>query len=149
PELPRAAPLRVECAIARALLRRAVGDGKAVGERSFAVRGGGARGLVGGSGWAKATLALAIMRLIGSEGPILYDGQDISGWGAGQLRRLRRDMQIVFQDPYGSLSPRMTVEQIIAEGLSVHGTDPGRDRREMVTEIMEEVGLDPAAMSRY
>jgi microcin C transport system ATP-binding protein len=62
---------------------------------------------------------------------------------------LRREMQVVFQDPYGSLSPRMTVEQIIAEGLGVHGVDPGRNRTEMVAEIMAEVGLDPATMARY
>jgi microcin C transport system ATP-binding protein len=65
------------------------------------------------------------------------------------LRKLRRDMQIVFQDPYGSLSPRMTAEQIIAEGLSVHGLDKGRDSRALVAEIMTEVGLDPAMMARY
>ncbi|MEZ5883334.1 MAG: ABC transporter ATP-binding protein [Paracoccaceae bacterium] len=149
PELVRAEHLKVWFPIQRGLLRRTVGHVKAVNDASFALRAGETLGIVGESGSGKTTLALAVMRLIGSEGPILYDGQDISGWGAGQLRRLRRDMQIVFQDPYGSLSPRMTVEQIIAEGLSVHGTDPGRDRREMVTEIMEEVGLDPAAMSRY
>jgi microcin C transport system ATP-binding protein len=89
------------------------------------------------------------MRLIESEGPILFMGQDISAWGGGQLRRLRRDMQIVFQDPFGSLSPRMTVEQIIAEGLGVHGVQKGRDPRQMVSEIMVEVGLDPALMHRY
>ena len=89
------------------------------------------------------------MRLIASEGPIVYTGQDIAGWQSRQLRALRRDMQIVFQDPFGSLSPRMTAEQIIAEGLGVHGVEPGRNRREMVAEIMAEVGLDPAAMVRY
>ncbi len=76
-------------------------------------------------------------------------GQDIQGWGSKQLRALRRDMQIVFQDPFGSLSPRMTVEQIIAEGLGVHGVEPGRDRRQMVAEIMTEVGLQPDMMHRY
>jgi microcin C transport system ATP-binding protein len=89
------------------------------------------------------------MRLIGSEGPINYLGEDISKWPAARLRALRRDMQIVFQDPYGSLSPRMTIEQIIAEGLTVHGLEEGRSQHDMVAEIMREVGLDPAMMSRY
>ncbi|MEO1725375.1 MAG: ATP-binding cassette domain-containing protein, partial [Pseudomonadota bacterium] len=97
----------------------------------------------------KTTLALAIMRLLSSDGPVVFLGQDIQGWKSRQLRPLRRDMQIVFQDPYGSLSPRMSVEEIITEGLEVHGTEPGRNRRDMVAEIMAEVGLDPMMMTRY
>ena len=89
------------------------------------------------------------MRLIQDEGPVIYQGQDISRWSARDLRKLRRDMQIVFQDPFGSLSPRMTAEEIIGEGLTVHAIDPGRPRRDMVAEIMAEVGLDPATMGRY
>ncbi|MFP1642968.1 ABC transporter ATP-binding protein [Pontitalea aquivivens] len=149
PELVRTDHLKVWFPIQRGLMRRTVGHVKAVNDASISVRAGETLGIVGESGSGKTTLALAIMRLIGSEGPIVYDGQDISGWSAGQLRRLRRDMQIVFQDPFGSLSPRMTVEQIIAEGLTVHGVEPGRNRRGMVAEIMAEVGLDPAAMTRY
>ena len=141
--------LRVWFPIQRGLLRRTVGHVKAVNDASISVRAGETLGIVGESGSGKTTLALAIMRLIDSDGPILYLGQDISGWTSKQLRRLRRDMQIVFQDPFGSLSPRMTVEQIIAEGLGVHGVEPGRNRRDMVREIMAEVGLDPAAMHRY
>ncbi|PCD78034.1 ABC transporter ATP-binding protein [Pseudothioclava arenosa] len=141
--------LRVWFPVQRGLLRRTVGHIKAVNGATLSVRAGETLGIVGESGSGKTTLALAIMRLIASEGPISYLGQDISGWGARDLRRLRRDMQIVFQDPFGSLSPRMTIEQIIAEGLTVHGVEPGRDRREMVAEIMEEVGLDPTAMHRY
>ena len=116
---------------------------------TLSVHAGETLGIVGESGSGKTTLALAIMRLIESDGPIVYMGQDISGLPGRALRGLRRDMQIVFQDPFGSLSPRMTVEQIIAEGLGVHGVEPGRDRREMVDEIMREVGLDPALMHRY
>ena len=91
---------------------------------TLSLRAGETLGIVGESGSGKTTLALGIMRLIESDGPILYLGQDIQAWTSGQLRRLRRDMQIVFQDPYGSLSPRMTIEQIITEGLGVHGSNP-------------------------
>jgi hypothetical protein len=80
---------------------------------------------------------------------VAFLGEDLRGRSGRALRSLRREMQVVFQDPYGSLSPRMTVEEIIAEGLGVHGVDPGRNRREMVAEIMTEVGLDPATMHRY
>ncbi|WP_312529147.1 ABC transporter ATP-binding protein [Paracoccus sp. (in: a-proteobacteria)] len=141
--------LKVWFPIKRGLLRRVVGHNKAVNGASLQVHAGETLGIVGESGSGKTTLALAIMRLIHSEGPILYMGQDISTWSGQPLRRLRRDLQIVFQDPFGSLSPRMTVEQIIAEGLGVHGVDPGRNRREMVAEILNEVGLPPEAMSRY
>ena len=141
--------LRVWFPIKRGLMRRVVGHVKAVNAASLRVRAGETLGIVGESGSGKTTLALAIMRLIESRGPILYLGQDISDWRAKRLRHLRRDMQIVFQDPYGSLSPRMTIEQIIAEGLGVHGVEKGRDRRQMVHDIMEEVGLDPATMHRY
>ncbi|WP_102225956.1 ABC transporter ATP-binding protein [Acidimangrovimonas sediminis] len=141
--------LRVWFPIQRGFLRRTVGHVKAVNAANISVRAGETLGVVGESGSGKTTLALAVMRLISSEGPIVYLGKDIQGWKTRAMRPLRRDMQIVFQDPFGSLSPRMTVEQIIAEGLGVHGTAPGKDRRQMVSEIMAEVGLDPAAMERY
>ncbi|SDE29617.1 microcin C transport system ATP-binding protein [Paracoccus isoporae] len=141
--------LKVWFPIQRGFLRRTVGHVKAVNGASLRVSAGETLGIVGESGSGKTTLALAIMRLIQSDGPILYLGDDISDWRARQLRRLRRDMQIVFQDPFGSLSPRMTVEQIIAEGLGVHGVEKGRDRRDMVAEIMQEVGLPVSAMHRY
>jgi microcin C transport system ATP-binding protein len=148
-EIVRTEGLRVWFPIRRGLMRRTIGHVKAVNAATISVRAGETLGIVGESGSGKTTLALGLMRLIESEGPILYLGQDISRWPARELRRLRRDMQIVFQDPYGSLSPRMTAEQIIAEGLSVHGIDKGRDPRALVAGIMEEVGLDPATMERY
>jgi len=149
PEILRADHLKVWFPIKTGLMRRVTGHVKAVNDASFALRAGETLGIVGESGSGKTTLALAILRLIGSEGAISFMGQRIDGWRAGQLRDLRRDMQIVFQDPFGSLSPRMTVEQIIAEGLGVHGVQPGQDPRQMVADIMTEVGLDPAAMGRY
>jgi len=149
PEILRTDKLRVWFPIHRGLLRRTVGHVKAVNDASVSVRAGETLGIVGESGSGKTTLALAIMRLIPAQGPIVFLGQDVQGWHARQMRALRRDMQIVFQDPFGSLSPRMTIEQIIAEGLGVHGVAPGRNRHDMVAEIMLEVGLDPATMARY
>ncbi|MFO1175835.1 MAG: ABC transporter ATP-binding protein [Paracoccaceae bacterium] len=149
PELVRTEHLRVWFPIRRGLLRKTVGHVKAVNDASVSVRAGETLGIVGESGSGKTTLALAILRLIDADGPILFLGNDISGLKARELRRIRRDLQIVFQDPFGSLSPRMTCEEIIAEGLGVHAVDPTRNRREMVAEIMGEVGLDPAAMGRY
>ncbi len=148
-EVARTENLRVWFPIQRGLLKRTVGHVKAVNSATLSVREGETVGVVGESGSGKTTLALAMMRLIPSDGPIVFLGQDIQGWKSRRLRPLRRHMQIVFQDPYGSLSPRMTAEEVIAEGLSVHAVDPGRDRREMVAEVMEEVGLDPATMHRY
>ena len=141
--------LRIWFPIQRGLLKRTVGHVKAVNAASLRVRAGETVGIVGESGSGKTTLALAVMRLIGSQGPILFMGRDIQGLTARQLRPLRRHMQIVFQDPYGSLSPRMTAEEIIAEGLSVHEVAGGRPQRDLVAEIMQEVGLDPASMDRY
>ncbi len=149
PEVVRTDRLRVWFPIQKGFLKRVVGHVKAVNAASISVRAGETLGIVGESGSGKTTLALAIMRLIAAEGPVLYLGEDISRWPARDLRRLRRDMQIVFQDPFGSLSPRMTAEEIIGEGLGVHAVDPGRPRRDLVAEIMAEVGLDPATMIRY
>ena len=94
---------------------------KAVNEATLTVHAGETLGIVGESGSGKTTLALAIMRLIASQGDIRFLGQDVHGWSTRELRRRRAEMQIVFQDPFGSLSPRMSCVQIIAEGLGVHG----------------------------
>ena len=141
--------LRVWFPITRGFLRKTVGHVKAVNAATLDVRAGETLGIVGESGSGKTTLALALMRLLSSEGPIVFQGQDVQGWTSRQLRDLRRHMQIVFQDPFGSLSPRMTVAQIIAEGLGVHDLGEGRPHRELVAEILTEVGLDPAMMDRY
>ncbi len=141
--------LKIWFPITSGLLRRTVGHVKAVNAASFSVRAGETVGVVGESGSGKTTLALAIMRLLSSEGPIRFEGQDLQGLSSRQLRPFRRDMQVVFQDPFGSLSPRMTIAQIIAEGLSIHEIDPTRAPRDMVAGILTEVGLDPAMMDRY
>ena len=141
--------LRIWFPIQRGLLRRTVGHIKAVNAATLTVRAGETVGVVGESGSGKTTLALAMMRLISSEGPVIFMGRDIQGLTSKALRPLRSGMQIVFQDPFGSLSPRMTVEEIISEGLSIHRIDPNRNNRDMVAEIMAEVGLDPETMHRY
>jgi len=148
-ELVQTDGLRVWFPIQKGFLRRTVGHVKAVNDATIRVRAGETLGIVGESGSGKTTLALAIMRLIQSEGGITFDGEDVHGWSTKALRRRRADMQIVFQDPFGSLSPRMTCEQIIAEGLGVHGNPDGRAERDLVAEVMEEVDLNPSTMDRY
>ena len=149
PELVATKSLRVWFPILSGFMRKTTGHVKAVNDATLTVRAGETLGIVGESGSGKTTLALAIMRLIASTGQVAFLGNRIDALNGPALRSLRRDMQVVFQDPYGSLSPRMTIEAIIAEGLGVHGLEPGRNRRDMVTEIMVEVGLDPATMHRY
>ena len=141
--------LRVWFPITRGFLRTTVGHVKAVNDATLTVRAGETLGVVGESGSGKTTLALAILRLTPFTGKVSFLGRDLSTVQGRDLRNLRRDMQVVFQDPYGSLSPRMTAEAIIAEGLGVHGLEPGRNRQSMVSGLMEEVGLDPATMGRY
>ena len=141
--------LRIWFPIQKGLLKRTVGHVKAVNDAHISVRAGETLGIVGESGSGKTTLALALMRLIPSQGGMTFEGEDIRGWSTRELRRRRADIQIVFQDPYGSLSPRMTCGQIIAEGLGVHGNPDGRPERELVAEVMREVELDPEAMDRY
>ncbi len=149
PVIAQTENLRIWFPIYRGLLKRTAGYVKAVNAATLSVRAGETVGIVGESGSGKTTLALAVARLIRSEGRIVFMGRDIQGLTNRQMRPLRKEMQIVFQDPYGSLSPRMTVAEIIAEGLGVHGLEPGRNRRDMVSGIMTEVGMDPALMDRY
>ncbi|MEP2030721.1 MAG: ABC transporter ATP-binding protein [Paracoccaceae bacterium] len=148
-EIARTKNLKIWFPIQKGLLKRTVGHVKAVNDVSISVRAGETLGIVGESGSGKTTLALAIMRLIASEGGITFMDQDVRRWSNRQLRRLRKDMQIVFQDPFGSLSPRMTCAQIISEGLGIHNVDPERAPRDLVSEVMTEVGLDPVVMDRY
>ena len=153
---PHAAPvltgenIRVWFPIKRGFFRRTIGHVKAVDGISLTVREGQTVGVVGESGSGKTTLGLALLRLIRSEGPIAYLGQRIDGLDAKQMRPLRRDMQVVFQDPYGSLSPRMSVAEIVEEGLAIQSPQlHWRERREIVAKALFDTGLDPAAMDRY
>ena len=142
--------IRVWFPIKRGFFRRTVGHVKAVDGISLTVREGQTVGVVGESGSGKTTLGLALLRLIRSEGPIAYLGQRIDGFDAKQMRPLRRDMQVVFQDPYGSLSPRMSVAEIVEEGLAIQSPQlHWRERREIVAKALFDTGLDPAAMDRY
>jgi microcin C transport system ATP-binding protein len=142
--------LKVWFPIKRGLLRSTVGHIKAVDGVSIAVRKGETLGVVGESGSGKTTLGLALLRLISSNGPIVFLGRDIQGLRFKAMRPFRRDMQIVFQDPFGSLSPRMSVGEIVAEGLSVHQPQLTRDEREArVVKALQDVGLDPETRYRY
>ncbi|MFC3695410.1 ABC transporter ATP-binding protein [Chenggangzhangella methanolivorans] len=148
--LVEVADLKVWFPIKRGFLRRTVGHVKAVDGVSLTLREGQTVGVVGESGSGKTTLGLAILRLISSEGRIAWLGQDISGFGSAEMRPLRKNMQVVFQDPYGSLSPRMTVLDIVAEGLGVQGARlKAAQKRETVARALADVGLDPASMDRY
>ncbi len=141
--------LRVWFPIKRGLLKRTVGHIKAVNKVDLTLRQGETLGIVGESGSGKTTVALAVLRLLSSTGSIDFDGKDIDGFDNNKMRPVRKDLQIVFQDPYGSLSPRMTIEEIISEGLGVHDVDTGKTHREMVIDIMREVDLDPDMLERY
>ena len=142
--------LRVWFPIKRGFMRRTVDHVKAVDGVSLKIREGSTVGVVGESGSGKTTLALAILRLIRSDGPIVFLGNPINQLSISQMRPLRRDMQIVFQDPYGSLSPRMSVGEIVAEGLTVQRPELNLDqRRDIVAKALTETGLDPSTMDRY
>ncbi len=142
--------LKVWFPIKRGLLRKTIGHVKAVDGVSVKIRQGETLGVVGESGSGKTTLGLALLRLISSQGPIVFLGKDVQGLQFKQMRPFRRDMQIVFQDPFGALSPRMSVGDIIAEGLSVHQKSLSADEREArVVKALQDVGLDPATRFRY
>jgi microcin C transport system ATP-binding protein len=142
--------LRVWFPIKAGVLRRTVSHIKAVDGVSLAVWEGQTVGVVGESGSGKTTLGLALLRLERSEGSIEFEGREIQGLRARALRPLRRELQVVFQDPYGSLSPRLSVAQIIEEGLRVHRLGGTREeRRLLIDRALEEVGLDPEARDRY
>ncbi|MGC1696691.1 MAG: ATP-binding cassette domain-containing protein, partial [Pseudolabrys sp.] len=142
--------LKVWFPIKRGVLRKVVGHIKAVDGISIEIRRGETLGVVGESGSGKTTLGLAILRLISSNGPVVFMGHTIQGLKFKQMRPYRRDMQIVFQDPYGSLSPRMSVSDIIEEGLWVHHPHLSADERtRRVIAALTDVGLDPDARFRY
>jgi len=148
-EVMAADQVKVHFPIKKGLLRRTVDHVRAVDGVSVSVRQGHTVGVVGESGSGKTTLGLALLRLHASAGAIRFDGTDIQGWSAKRLRPLRRQMQVVFQDPYGSLSPRLSVGQIIGEGLSIHKMGDQAERDRMVARALGEVGLDPACRDRY
>jgi microcin C transport system ATP-binding protein len=150
PPVVTAQDMRVWFPIKRGFLRRTIGHVKAVDGVSLTVREGQTVGVVGESGSGKTTLALAILRLIRSQGPIVFFGRRIDGLSSKAMRPMRRDMQVVFQDPYGSLSPRLSVAEIVEEGLTVQNRQLSYgQRREVVARALADTGLDPLTMDRY
>ncbi len=150
PVLVEGDKLKVWFPIRRGLFRRIKGYVKAVDGVSLQVRAGSTLGVVGESGSGKTTLGLALLRLLDAEGGIRFAGHDIAHERQSRLRPLRREMQVVFQDPYSSLSPRLSIAQIVGEGLRVHNlTATEAERRRLIEETLAEVGLDPAAAERY
>jgi microcin C transport system ATP-binding protein len=149
PTLVEARGVRVWFPQGKTLLGRPRSYIKAVTDAELSIRQGESLGVVGESGSGKTTLGLALLRLQSCQGEVDFDGQRISDMREGRIRAMRRNFQIVFQDPYGSLSPRMTVGQIVAEGLDAHRLAVGEERRERIAEILEAVDLDPEAMHRY
>jgi peptide/nickel transport system ATP-binding protein len=123
---------------------------RAVRDLSLAIESGKTLGLVGESGSGKSTLGRMLLRLVEPDaGEIIFDGHDVLRARGPGLRRLRRDMQIIFQDPFGSLDPRMTVEQIVCEPIAIHGSGDSRSRHQSTAEVMRAVGLDDSALPRY
>ena len=143
--------LRIWFPIRKGILRRVVGHVKAVDGVDVTVRAGHTVGVVGESGSGKTTLAMGLLRLERSEGPIAFNGIRIDGYGFKQMRPLRKQMQVVFQDPFSSLSPRMSVGQIIEEGLRLHNLAGATydERRAVIANALTEVGLPPEAQDRY
>ena len=150
PELMAAEDIKVWFPIRRGVLRRIGGYVKAVDGVSLAVRTGTTLGVVGESGSGKTTLGLALLRLTEAQGHIRFAGDDIVAQSQRRLRPLRREMQVVFQDPFSSLSPRLSVAQIVEEGLKVHRlAASAAERRRLIETALVEVGLDPEAAERY
>ena len=150
PVLLAAEDVKVWFPIKRGVLRRTVDHVKAVDGVNLIVQKGHTLGIVGESGSGKSTLARALLRLERAEGRVRFKQTDVLNLDARFVRPLRREMQIVFQDPFGSLSPRMSVVEIVGEGLEVHGlAATSKDRRAQVAGVLEDVGLDPALMDRY
>jgi microcin C transport system ATP-binding protein len=150
PVLVEGAALKVWFPVRGGLLRRVRSYVKAVDNVSLKLRAGMTLGVVGESGSGKTTLGLALLRLVDAEGDIRFAGREISGERQKRLRPLRREMQIVFQDPYSSLSPRLSIAQIVGEGLRVHHLAPnGDEARRRIDEALVEVGLEPGAAERY
>ncbi len=142
--------LKVWFPIKRGVMRKTVGHIKAVDGVSVEVRKGETLGVVGESGSGKTTLGLAILRLISSDGPIVFMGNPLQELRFKEMRPHRRNMQIVFQDPYGSLSPRMSVSDIIQEGMWIHMPHiPRHECEKHVIKALEDVGLDPETRFRY
>ncbi|MCZ4127815.1 ABC transporter ATP-binding protein [Stutzerimonas balearica] len=149
PPLLEVNDLRVWFPIKKGVMRRAVDHVKAVDGVSFSLPKGQTLGIVGESGSGKSTLGLAILRLIGSRGEIRFQGHELSSLSQRDVRPLRRQMQVVFQDPFGSLSPRMSVGQIIGEGLRIHRIGTAKEQEAAIIEALVEVGLDPDTRHRY
>ncbi|HOB63405.1 MAG TPA: ABC transporter ATP-binding protein [Candidatus Competibacteraceae bacterium] len=150
PEVLASEQLKIWFPLRRGLFGRVMEHIKAVDGVSVSVREGQTLGVVGESGSGKTTLGLGLLRLLASQGAIRFMGQRIDGLSNATLRPLRRGMQIVFQDPYGSLNPRLSVGEIVAEGLQVHGLIRAREAlRARISQALEEVGLDPATQDRY
>lgn len=141
--------LRVWFPIRRGVLRRTVGHVKAVDGIDLALRTGTTLGIVGESGSGKTTLGMALLRLEASTGSLEFDGTDLNALSSPQMRALRKDMQIVFQDPFASLSPRQIVGDIVAEGLDLHTDLTAEEREQRVKQVLVEVGLDVDARHRY
>jgi microcin C transport system ATP-binding protein len=150
PMVLQATDLKVWFSIKRGLLRKVVGHIKAVDGVSVELRKGETLGVVGESGSGKTTLGLAILRLISSQGRIVFMGNELQGLRFKEMRPFRHDMQIVFQDPYGSLSPRLSIAEIIEEGLKVHHREMSEGERDQrVVGALNDVGLDPATRFRF
>ncbi len=141
--------LKMYFPITRGLFRRKVGDVKAVDEISFTIKKNETLGLVGESGCGKTTVGRCILRLYNpTSGSIIFNGQDISKLGESKLKALRRNMGIIFQDPFGSLNPRQTAGNIVGDPLKIHNMAEGKDLREKVADLFRLVGLDPSMMDR-